>query len=87
MRYSKIVVILCVLVTCLFTAGVMMLELLGASVPDALIYCLFGMYGIELASCAGITITKVKRGADMPQIENGEANGRHARDAGSQAGE
>lgn len=87
MRYSKLIVILCVLVTVLFTVGVMQLELLGASVPDALIYCLFGMYGIELASCAGITITKVRKGAEMPRVEIGDTNGKHTRDADSQAGE
>lgn len=74
-RYSKGIVLLCIAVTVLYTMAVLLLSLLERPVPDSLTYCLFGMYGVELASCAAITVKKVKAGAETPRIPEGEEDG------------
>lgn len=81
-RYSKGIVLLCIAVTVAYTLAVLFLSLLERPVPDSLTYCLFGMYGVELASCAAITVKKVKAGAETPRIEEEDEDGDVHEEAG-----
>jgi hypothetical protein len=68
MRYSKALVTFCVATVIAFTVAVLGLNALGMQVSDTLIAFFFGMFGVELASCAGITISKVRNSGDVPRV-------------------
>ena len=68
MRYSKAMVAFCVAAAIAFTVAVLLINWCGMPVSDTLIACFFGMFGVELASCAGIAISKVRNTPDVPKV-------------------
>lgn len=66
MRYLKKLLLGCFIALGVFTAAVLALCVLGAAVPDSLIYCFFGAFGAEIILSAIIKITETKEG-----VQNG----------------
>jgi len=62
MRYLKKLLIGCFAALGAFTAAVLVLCLLGAAVPDSLIFSFFGAFGAEIILSAIIKITETKEG-------------------------
>ena len=66
MRYLKKLLLGCFIALGVFTVAVLTLCVLGADVPDSLIYCFFGAFGAEIILSAIIKITETKEG-----VQNG----------------
>lgn len=74
MRFLKKLLIVCFAAVSLFTAAVLVLCGIGATVPDALIYSFFGAFGAEAVLSALIKMQEKKDGVrdDTNEVHDAE---------------
>lgn len=73
-KYSKVIVAVCVGITCAFATAVLFIDLVnGNPVQDSLIIAVFGMYGLELKLVKDAT-------ADERAQEPGGNPGKHTKE-------